>query len=88
MSRCHAEPARPLCIVLSDGKRLAVPPMERGLPGPIRVRVFEYVLRRQIGLAQMTAEGANPSEQRSEFAMIASLLQATPHRTARGSVAA
>lgn len=58
MSRRHATPGRPLYVVLPDGTRLAVPPMEHGLPGPVRVRVFEYVLRRQVGLAQMTAEAA------------------------------
>lgn len=51
MSRTHAQPGRPLCIVLADGTRLAVPPMRPDLPGDARRQIFDAVLRRQLGLA-------------------------------------
>lgn len=57
----HAQPLHPTldpraAIVLEDGTRLAVPPMRHDLPSSVRVRVFEYVLRRQYGLAWDVAQ--------------------------------
>lgn len=48
-----------LAIRMPDGTLLSVPPMPPDTPSPVRVRVFEYVLRRQIGLAQVTAQLAD-----------------------------
>lgn len=69
---------------------LAVPPIHPNTPREIRVRILEYVLRRQVGLAQMLAEataddieGVTP-----ERARLAALLSLTPHRNARGAQAA
>jgi hypothetical protein len=81
----HAQRGRPLAIRLPDGTLLAVPPMDLRLPGSARVRIFEYVLRRQIGLAHDIAqieldviEGRDRADKR-----LASMLAETPHATAR-----
>lgn len=85
MARLHAQPGRPLCIVMPDGRRLAVPPMRRDLPGPVRVRIFEYVMRGQIGLAETTAQiEADVIEGRERHdKRLATMLAETPHATAR-----
>lgn len=44
-------PGRSAAIRLDDDTLLSVPPMHPDTPGSIRVRIFEYVLRRQVGLA-------------------------------------
>lgn len=71
-----------------SGERLllSVPPMHPATTPAVRQRVFEYVLRRQIGLAQMTAETASDAIEGVDAARskLASLLQETPHRNARG----
>lgn len=84
MSRLHAQPGRPLCIVMPDGRRLAVPPMRPDLPGSIRTVIFEYVLRGQIGLAETTAQiEADVIEGRERHdKRLGALLAETPHRTA------
>lgn len=41
-----------LAIRVDGDTLLAVPPMKYRLPSTVRVKVFEYVLRRQLGLAQ------------------------------------
>ena len=86
MARLHAQPGRPLCIVLADGTRLAVPPMRRDLPTLDRVRIFEYVLRRQLGLAESTAQIAadliEGRERRDK--KLAQLLAQTPLTEATG----
>lgn len=43
-------------IRMPDGTLRSVPPMRDDLPSEVRVKVFEYVLRNQIGLAEMTAQ--------------------------------
>jgi hypothetical protein len=65
-------------------------PIHPRTPRDIRVRVLEYVLRRQVGLAAMLAEatadeldGVAP-----ERARLAALLEQTPHRNARHAMAA
>lgn len=85
MARLHALPGRPLCIVLEDGTRLAVPPMRRDLPSSARVRIFEYVLRRQIGLAETTAQiEADVIEGRERMdRRLNALLAEAPHATSR-----
>jgi hypothetical protein len=45
-----------LAILLDDGTLLAVPPMRPDLPSAVRVRVFEYVLRGQLGLAETVVQ--------------------------------
>lgn len=79
-----------VAIRVDDGTLLAVPPMHPRTPSTVRVQVLEYVLRRQIGLAQMLAEtcaddieGVSP-----ERARLAAMLGETPHRNQRGAVAA
>lgn len=69
---------------------LAVPAMHGRTPSSVRVQVFEYVLRRQIGLAQMLAEITDEevTGQAPELARLRSLLQETPHRNSRGAIAA
>lgn len=47
---------RRVAIVLADGTLLAVPPMPAHAPSAVRVKIFEYVLRRQPGLAEITAQ--------------------------------
>lgn len=79
-----------LAIRLDEDTLLAVPPIHPHTPRHVRVRILEYVLRRQVGLAQMLAEsvaddldGVAP-----ERARLAAVLRQTPHRNARGAVAA
>lgn len=74
-------------LAIRDGDALlAVPPMRDDLPREVRTRVFDYVLRRQIGLAEMTVqietevmEGRERSRRR-----MAALLATTPHTDATG----
>lgn len=47
-----------LAIRVDAATLLAVPPMHPDTPRAVRVRVFEHVLRGQLGLAQAVAEGA------------------------------
>lgn len=65
---------------------LAVPPMHPATPRATRVRVLEYVLRRQIGLAHLLADDARDTiEHRGAvLGRIASLMGETPHRNQRG----
>lgn len=62
MSRRIISPAagQRLAIVALDSQgrevRLAVPPFRQDIPREARVRIFEYVLRRQIGLAQAVVD--------------------------------
>lgn len=69
---------------------LAVPPMHPDTRPADRTRILEYVLRRQIGLAydcaQTAAEAVDPTV-RARIAL-ARLASETPHRNARGAVAA
>lgn len=78
-----------LAIRVDEGTLLAVPPMHPETARDIRVRILEYVLRRQLGhallLAEVTADeldGVAP-----ERARLAALLEQTPHRNARGMAA-
>lgn len=54
--RLHAGPGQRLAIRVDERTLLAVPPMPEGIPSAVRVKVFEYILRRQPGLAQVTAQ--------------------------------
>lgn len=57
-----------LAIRVDERTLLAVPPMPKGIPSDVRVRVFEYVLRRQPGLAEATAQIAiDAMRQRDEL---------------------
>lgn len=74
-----------LAIRLADGTLLAVPPLDPRLPRAARIRVLEYVLRRQPGLAQTVAqieldiiEGRERADRR-----VNELLAERPHGTAR-----
>lgn len=68
---------------------LAVPPMHPDSPPAVCQLVFEYVLRRQVGLAATVAEmAADVIEGRqAHLGKMAKLLQETPHHTARGMAA-
>lgn len=87
MARLHADPGRPLCIPVyaPTGERLllAVPPMRRDLPREARVRILEYVIRRQIGLAETTAQiEADIIEGREQRGKrLISMISETPHST-------
>lgn len=74
----------------SEVLHYAVPPMHPNTPPWVRQRVFEYVLRGQLGLAQMHAEAATQDIEgtTSKFARLKALLEETPHRNARGAKAA
>lgn len=77
-----------LAIRLPDGTLLSVPPMPAGVSREVRVKVFEYVLRRQIGLAQMTAQIADDAADFESDALrgrLASMMNETPYK---GSVMA
>ncbi len=69
---------------------LAVPGLHPQMPGPIRVQVFELVLRRLYGeacdLAQATADEIE--HRAAARQRLAALMAQTPHRNARGTVAA
>jgi hypothetical protein len=69
---------------------LAVPPMRPGLPRTVRQQVFEYVLRRQPGMAWQLADTAADELDGVEGsrARLASLMSATPHRNQRGMAVA
>lgn len=76
-----------LAIRMPDGTLLSVPPMPPGTPSSVRVKVFELVLRRQIGLAQMTAQLADDASDFDGDAArnrLASMMGELPHRSARG----
>lgn len=86
----HATAQR-LAIRLPDGRLLAVPPMRPDLPPPVRVKVYELVLRGQISLAQQTAQDgaddvaaagriAHPAEHARVRALLAKLPAQAPRR--------
>lgn len=86
---------RPHVVHLRDGRLavradadtlLAVPPMHPGTSGEVRARIFEYVLRRQLGLACLLAEHDADRLYGIEGARarLASLMAETPHRNRRG----
>lgn len=83
---------RSIAVTTAGGEvlHLAVPPMHEHTPSWIRVRIFEYVLRRQIGLAQMLAQGAEDDATGTspELARLQAMLQETPHRNTRWAAAA
>lgn len=58
--------ARPWHVTHPDGTKLAGPPMHPSTPSEVRVRVFEYVLTRQYGLAAELAEEARDVIERRE----------------------
>ncbi len=69
---------------------LAVPPIHPQTPRVVRQRILELVLRRLIGEAhELALAEADDIEHRSVDAKrLASLMAQTPHRNARGAVAA
>lgn len=73
-----------------DGRRLAVPPMHPDTPRDTRVQVLELVLRRLFGEAYDLAAAAEDARlhRGARFASISSIMAQTPHRNARGAVAA
>lgn len=81
---------RRLAIRVDDDTLLAVPPMHDRTPREVRVKVFEYVLRRQPALAHMLADIASEEVDgvAPELSRLAALMGQTPHRNARGQVAA
>ncbi|QJY51242.1 hypothetical protein [Pseudonocardia broussonetiae] len=86
----HITTAPRLAIRLDDDTLLAVPPIHPHTPRHTRVRILEYVLRRQVGLAQMLAEEAADDIEgvSREHDRLSAVLRQTPHRNARGAVAA
>ena len=76
-----------LAIRVDDRTLLAVPPMHPDTPRNVRIQVFELVLRRQIGLAQIVADSATDAMGGVEGARarLAALISEAPHR---GSVMA
>lgn len=60
---------------------LAVPPIPAGTPRETRVRIFEYVLCRQLGLASMLTEVEHDPIRPAE--VTEALLSIAPHSTAR-----
>jgi len=58
-----------LAIRVDENTLLAVPPLPPNTPREVRVKVFEYVLRRQPGLAQMTAEIALAADENKRKAL-------------------
>lgn len=78
-----------LAIRVDADTLLAVPPMHPHTPREVRVRVFEYVLRRQVGLAALVAEttaheidGVAP-----EMARLAAIMGETPWASRRKAAA-
>lgn len=69
-----------------EGRRLAVPPMHPDIPRPVRVQVYELVLRRLFGEAYDLAASAEDArlDRAGTFASISSLMSKTPHKNARG----
>lgn len=70
-----------LAIRVDEDTLLAVPPMDPSTPSAVRVKVFEYVLRRQPGLAQMIAEFAHDAqnERRKVLGVTADMLSELPY---------
>jgi len=76
---------------IRDGdKLLAVPPMHPDIPGDVRLKVYELVLRRQWGAALDVAQEAEDArEHRSGvMASLHALISARPHRGGSGYAAA
>lgn len=73
-----------------DDRRLAVPPMHPDIPRATRVEVYELVLRRLFGEAYDLAAFAEDArlDRGRRFASISSIMAQTPHRNARGALAA
>lgn len=72
---------RRLAIRLADGTLLAVPPMRPDTPSAVRVRVFEYVLRRQPGLAEIAAQiAADAKTGGDERDRLASMMGEQPYK--------
>lgn len=84
MPRVRALPGARLAIRV-DGRLLAVPPMHPATPPPIRVQVFELVLRRLWGEAlELATAAADAIERRpGETHQVAALMAQTPHKNAR-----
>lgn len=76
-----------LAIRVDAATLLAVPPMHPHTPRATRILVFEYVLRRQIGLAAMVAQATADDLEGTQGARarLASLMAQTPHKNARGA---
>lgn len=88
--RVHPLPGQRLAIRIDDDTLLAVPPMDPRLPRTARVRILEYVLRRQPGLAHTTAQvevDIIEARERSD-GRLAALISETPHGTSRDHGAA
>lgn len=86
MSRRIVKPGPGQRIAIRHGDLLlSVPPMNPSTPSAVRVKVFEYVIRRQIGLAQMCAQFADEvhEERESVFPGISDLISEAPHSTTR-----
>lgn len=76
--------------VRDKGVLLAVPPMHDDIPRAVRVQILELVLRRLFGEAYDLAAAAEDARlnRGGTFASISSIMAATPHKNARGSLAA
>lgn len=79
-------PGGRLAIRVDADTLLAVPPLHPGTAPDVRAVIFEYVLRRQIGLACVLAEhdADRLNGVEGARARLASLMAETPHRNARG----
>ncbi|MGE3414106.1 MAG: hypothetical protein AB7L91_18015 [Dehalococcoidia bacterium] len=78
-----------LAIRVDADTLLAVPPMHPHTPRDVRVRVFEYVLRRQPALAAMLAEASAHEVDgiAPEMARLAALMGETPWSSRRRAAA-
>lgn len=87
--RIHALPGLPLAIRHGD-VLLTVPNMHPDTPPPVRVQVFELVLRRLYGEAAelATAVADEITHRSAEASRLAALMAQTPHKNARGFRAA
>jgi hypothetical protein len=69
-------------IQLDDGTLLAVPPFNAKLaPRAVRVKIYEYVIRRQPGMAQIVAEIASDARTGGdERDRLASMISEDPYQ--------
>lgn len=75
-------------IVLDDGTALAVPPFPESTPRAVRVKIYEMVLRRQPGEAEIVAQiAADATTGGNERDRLASLMNASPYTSSAMEVA-
>lgn len=75
-------------IVLDDGTPLAVPPFHPNTPSKVRTKIYELVLRRQPGEAEIVAQiAADATTGGNERDRLASLMGASPYTSSAMEVA-